>query len=295
MKRIILTILLFLQFAFAYSQSQRILFHAKNTAVINYDSDAQLFFTAAGITDATMKNAIDRYVRHQKGQTLSGDVYTSWVDNWTSNHKAIYLYFTGSAASVKYNLRSPVDADANFRQTLNGGWTYSSTGATPNGTNGYVDTHVSLATDITTYDRHFSIAYGTHTTTEAYAAVYHAGSGAMFGLQAYRNSDTKIVAGMNNLAAYDLNTDSRGYYIVSVNGANDGNLYKDGVHLQSSITNVNKPDADNFFIGALNVGGTPAGFEDRKIQIATLGLKLDAAAADSDYNAWLVLKSDLGL
>jgi hypothetical protein len=44
------------------------------------------------------------------------------------------------ASQFKYNLVNPVDSDAAFRLVFNGGWTHSSNGATPNGTNGYADT-----------------------------------------------------------------------------------------------------------------------------------------------------------
>jgi hypothetical protein len=44
------------------------------------------------------------------------------------------------ATQFKYNLVNPVDSDAAFRLVFNGGWTHSSNGATPNGTNGYADT-----------------------------------------------------------------------------------------------------------------------------------------------------------
>ena len=44
------------------------------------------------------------------------------------------------ASQFKFNLVNPVDSDAAFRLVFNGGWTHSSNGATPNGTNGYADT-----------------------------------------------------------------------------------------------------------------------------------------------------------
>jgi hypothetical protein len=44
------------------------------------------------------------------------------------------------ASQFKYNLVNPVDSDAAFRLVFNGGWTHSSNGALPNGTNGYADT-----------------------------------------------------------------------------------------------------------------------------------------------------------
>lgn len=51
------------------------------------------------------------------------------------------------ASQFKYNLVNPVDSDAAFRLVFNGGWTHSSNGATPNGTNGYADTNFNPVTE----------------------------------------------------------------------------------------------------------------------------------------------------
>jgi hypothetical protein len=54
--------------------------------------------------------------------------------------KALYPFVGGTASTHKFNLKNPVDSDAAFRLVFNGGWTHSSTGANPNGTNAYADT-----------------------------------------------------------------------------------------------------------------------------------------------------------
>jgi len=92
------------------------------------DADAQAFITAAAITDATQQSAIDTLVKGLKTDGV-----------WTKM-KAIYPFVGGTASTHKYNLKDPRDLDAAFRLVFNGGWTHSSTGATPNGTNGYADT-----------------------------------------------------------------------------------------------------------------------------------------------------------
>ena len=61
------------------------------------------------------------------------------------------------ASQFKYNLKDPRDLDAAFRLVFNGGWTHSSTGATPNGTNGYADTKLVPSTNgFTTANGHIS-------------------------------------------------------------------------------------------------------------------------------------------
>ena len=61
------------------------------------------------------------------------------------------------ANQFKYNLVNPLDSDAAFRLVFNGGWTHSSTGALPNGTNGYADTKLVPSTNgFTTANGHIS-------------------------------------------------------------------------------------------------------------------------------------------
>jgi len=98
---------------------------------VDYDTDAAAFITAANITDNTQKSAINTLVNDMKGYGI-----------WTKM-KAIYPFVGGTATTHKWNLKDPRDLDAAFRLVFNGGWTHSSTGADPNGTNAYADTYLA--------------------------------------------------------------------------------------------------------------------------------------------------------
>ena len=91
-------------------------------------SDAEKFILAAGITDATQKLAINNLVNDLKSYGI-----------WTKM-KALYPFVGGTASSHKFNLKDPRDLDEAFRLTFSGGWTHSSNGALPNGTNAYANT-----------------------------------------------------------------------------------------------------------------------------------------------------------
>ena len=97
---------------------------------IAIDPDASLFLRTAGITDTTQQSAIDTLVLELKNAGI-----------W-SKMKAIYPFVGGTAATHKWNLKDPRDLDAAFRLTFSGGWTHSSTGADPNGTNAYANTNL---------------------------------------------------------------------------------------------------------------------------------------------------------
>jgi hypothetical protein len=109
------------------------------------DTDAQAFLTAAAITDPTIISAIDTLVVQLK------------ADNIWTKMKAIYPFVGGTATTHKWNLKDPADTDAAFRLVFNGGWTHSSTGVLPNGTNAYADTKLNENTELTLNNEHLSI------------------------------------------------------------------------------------------------------------------------------------------
>jgi hypothetical protein len=75
--------------------------------------------------------------------------------------KAIYPIIGGTAALHKWNLKDPQDLDAAFRLVFNGGWTHSSNGALPNGTNGYANTFLNAKTILQQFSHHHSFYHNT--------------------------------------------------------------------------------------------------------------------------------------
>jgi hypothetical protein len=97
------------------------------------DADALAFLAAAGITDATITSAICALVTSMKAD-----------GTWTKCN-AIYPFVGGTSTTNMYNLKNPVNSNAAFRLSFVGGWTHSSTGSKPNGTNGYANTFFNPA------------------------------------------------------------------------------------------------------------------------------------------------------
>jgi hypothetical protein len=108
---------------------------------VAYDPDAQAFFTASGLTGTTNLTAVNQLVLDLKAANI-----------WTKM-KAIYPFVGGTATTHKFNLKNPLDTDAAFRLVFLGGWTHSSTGALPNGTNGYANTFFNLSTNFTSANK----------------------------------------------------------------------------------------------------------------------------------------------
>lgn len=101
------------------------------SAGVSYDTDAQAFFTATGITDTTIKNAVNQLVLDLKAASI-----------WTK-FKALYPFVGGTAGTHKFNLKDPQDTDGAYRIVFSGGWTHDGNGATGNGTNAYGDTKLA--------------------------------------------------------------------------------------------------------------------------------------------------------
>ena len=95
--------------------------------IASFDADALAFFsrvtTAGGSLSTTEKSAVNQLVLDLKSYSI-----------WTKM-KAIYPMVGASAAACAQNLVS-----SSFTGTFNGGWTYASSGVTPNGTSGYMNT-----------------------------------------------------------------------------------------------------------------------------------------------------------
>jgi hypothetical protein len=102
---------------------------------IVYDTDAQAFFnrvrTAGGTLSATEKSAVNTLVLQMK------------TDGIWSKMKAIYPMVGASAAACAQNLKS-----SSFTGTFNGGWTFASTGAKPNGISAYMTTSINPSVEL---------------------------------------------------------------------------------------------------------------------------------------------------
>lgn len=103
------------------------------------DAASTSFFTATGITDATIKLAINELVYRLKYYGL-----------WTKI-KACYPLVGGTATTHMYNLKDPQNTNAAFRLSFSGGWTHNSNGAESNAANAYADTFVNASTAITNF------------------------------------------------------------------------------------------------------------------------------------------------
>lgn len=200
------------------------------------DPDAQAFITAASITDATQKTAINNLVVSLKG-------YGIW-----SKMKALYPFVGGTASTHKFNLKDPRDLDAAFRLVFNGGWTHSSTGATPNGTNGYADTFLKPATLLTTSSGHFSKYNRTNDLVSSKVDGVFDGNLNLFFQQNF-SAGFFGIGDTSSLASYTP-TDTRGLFVTTRNSINSLKVFRNSTQVAiNTSTNTGLPNY-NITIGA---------------------------------------------
>lgn len=198
---------------------------------IPLDPDAQAFLTAAGISDATIINAINTLCLDLKSNNL-----------WTKM-KAIYPFVGGTASTHKWNLKDPRDLDAAYRLVFNGGVTHNSNGTTFNGTNGYANTYLSPSGALTANSNHLSLY--SRTSTQRVSGANDMGMGDNI---AGNNSLVICIRRPGDVCYYlnnavlisTSNTNGQGLYIGTTRANNDRKYFKNNTSLGTNTTLYNQ-------------------------------------------------------
>jgi hypothetical protein len=234
--------------------------------VPSYDADAQAFFTAASITDSTQMSAVNTLVITLKSNNL-----------WTKI-KALYPIVGGNATAHSYNLINP----SLFQITWYGGWTHTSTGALPNGSNGYADTKVIPNTSLSITSNHFSIYSRTNAIGGNYAShgLYEGGSNPAIelGLRRYDSLAYYVTpneSSSSNVVIAPAQTNSAAFYLGSRRSTNDIVLYRNSTIIASNTgTMVGSVQSTNsLYLSAINSNGYPNGvtYDNKEISLSSIG------------------------
>jgi hypothetical protein len=246
----------------------------KGTSALPRERDAWRFLDTAGITSSRQQEAIIQLVRDLKQANL-----------WTKM-KAIYPFVGGTATTHKWNLKDPQDTDAAFRLTFNGGWTHASTGALPNGTNGWANTNFNGSTQWSLNDSHFSVYTRTNSSIGGIdIGVSNSNFERRAFVQLFQGDyyGTLGSNGANDWVSW-AETDTKHYVTVTRRTSTDLEVYKNGVSkgnnskTSTGISNVNIP------LSAYNFAGSIGTYSDRELAFVTLGSGLTDAEATLLYN-----------
>ena len=227
------------------------------------DSDAQAFLNAAVITDTTQATAVNNLVIGLKADSL-----------WTKM-AAIYPMVGGTAASHKFNLKNPLDTDAAYRLVFNGGWTHSSTGALPNGTNAYADTKLNTSTVLSVSSSH--ISHYARTTPNGGVLM------ANDSLDCFLQLSGGLLYGSLATGTFSNTTQAANaaFYVVNrPNGTNQKLIRNSTILLNDSKTSTSFSNK-NILLGAYNAG--PAFPSNAEIALASVGTGLTDTEASNLY------------
>jgi len=253
-----------------------------------FDYDALLFLSAAGITDPTQRLAIN-YL------TFSLKLNGLW-----DKLNAIYPMVGGTATTHKFNLKNPADTNAAFRLNFVGGWSHSLNGALPNGTNAYANTFLTPSTSLSLNSTHLSYYSRTNQTGTRVEMGVNGGfptvGGQTFLIYNFQPTVTRYVAinvgGVVGIAPLLANT--LGLLIENRRVSTSSQSFKSGVLVNTEVRNSLILGGGNIYIGALNTAGTENSFSGKQCAFATIGSGFTDAEALIFYNIVQAFQTILG-
>jgi hypothetical protein len=256
------------------------------TARATLDSDASAFSSAAGLSDATQKDAVQNLVKALK---LAG----IW-----EKMMAIYPMVGGSADSHKFNLKNPANTNGAFRLTFDGGWTHSSTGAKPNGSTGYANTHLSASGVLTANNLHLSYYSRTQVPNEIENSLRSGSTELDKTIQLNPNLNIGygflVRLGGTVLGYNDQSTDCRGMFVASRTSSTSMKGYRNGNELISVSTGGSHLlPSEEVYLAAGNTGGNPSQYSKLECAFASIGAGLSGTEANDLYAAVLAFNQAL--
>jgi len=183
------------------------------------------------------------------------------------------------ASQFKFNLKDPRDSDAAFRLVFNGGWTYASTGATPNGVNGFADTKLQMQ-QLSNASNNISLYMRTaNTGVRAYAGVYDLTRYTILGSSVTGNYYNSYNAGFATQSAFTNSGLLSGNYLSGVE-----KIQKNGVtQLAATISNTASTSIQPYYLSAFNLNGTASQYASSQLAYASLSDGLTDTEAQNLY------------
>ena len=236
------------------------------------------WITATSETDTTIISALN---------TLETDLTTYGL---TAKIKALYPMVGGTAAKHKFNFMDARDLDAAYRLTFNGGWTHSSTGALPNGTNAYADTYLQPSVSLSQNSTHIS-QYSRTNRSKDYGVPIGSYDNATTGqLVIFARFTGNIMLNRINTPTftgdtYSGITDSKGFYMGNRTISSYSKLFRNGTSLGNGAIASGPLTTKSTYIGAQNTLFAPEYYDNEELAIASIGSGLTDGEAANFYTA----------
>lgn len=254
---------------------------ARTVVASGFDPDAQAFFTAANITDATQRDAVNALAIGKKAN-----------GTW-NKYQAIYPFVGGTALQHSFNLKNP----AEFQITWGGSVVHNSSGVVGNATDAYGNTGFVPSISSTIGNNHLSL----------YSVIDRASSNGIdmgvltnspdsewgFSLKDGPVMYPMLVGGVASFPSA-TNTDTRGWFVVSRNDTITVQAYKNGTQVlngtQAQTILPNEPVA----LLAQRVSSGWSRHADITLALATIGANLTASEITADYTTVQAYQTTLG-
>jgi hypothetical protein len=238
------------------------------TPIASTDADAQAFITAASITDATQKSAINQLVVDLKSYSI-----------WTK-FKAIYPIVGGNASAHAVNLKTP----STFNLSFATGVTHSANGMLGNGSTGYANSNFNPNTNGATLNSHH-VSFYSRTNNNVTEVEFGTAAGGHQTLLEIRTSGTTYAA-INSAPTYTTfaDTDSRGLYIANRTASNVINIWRNSTKKATGTTASSALPNANYYILAWN-NVTPLYYSTKQCSFASIGDGLTDTEAANFYTA----------
>jgi hypothetical protein len=239
--------------------------------IASFDADAVAFFNRVtndgGSLSATEKSAVNQLVLDLKANSL-----------WTPM-KAIYPMVGASAAACRQNLKS-----SSFTGTFTAtGWTFASTGATPNGTSAYMDTTYNASVSGSLNSAHMSIYSRTNTFNNGEDMGTYSNNAQQLGYR-YGVSDNYLAF---NSVEYlgPIFTPTTGLLTFTrISSSTAKVFHKNNTPYVDNQVSTSLKNA-SIFIGALNNNGSPFLRSNKEFAFASIGDGLTDTQASNFYTA----------
>ena len=238
--------------------------------IASFDADASAFFArvtaAGGSLTLSEKTATNQLVLDLKANSL-----------WTPM-KAIYPMVGASAAACAQNLKS-----SSFTGSFSSGWTFASTGVTPNGTSAFMDTNFNPFTQLAVTSAHASFYLRTPLTTAAsgYGVVKNDYSERMDIIN-FQGTVYSAIGSGGASQCLTTTTPYQSLILGSRTSSTSNKLYTIGVlrDTKTTLNTANLPN-NNYYLGAVNQSG--GFFTSQQCAFASLGDGLTDAQASAFY------------
>ena len=239
--------------------------------IASFDADAVAFFTrvttAGGTLSTTEKQAVNQLVLDLKANSL-----------WTPM-KAVYPMVGASAAACAQNLKS-----SSFTGTFTSGWTFASTGVTPNGTSAYMETNFAPSSNISSSSA--SIGYYGGTTGVSTKCALGSGNAPYYYdlYPAYTSYGLfgDIFDGSNTFTA---NTNAAGFIFAYRNSSTTQKKHS----IRGTITTLTESSGGTITstvrLATRNTGGTNQDYSNFEQRFAFMGDGLTDTQASNFYTA----------